>query len=117
MQAEKKIDGRWYSQALVDTGKDVFDKNCAECHGKNAQGISDWKRPLADGTYAAPPLNGSAHTWHHPLKALMRTVNMGGVPLGGTMPAFRDNLSREEKFAVIAFFQSLWSSEIYSAWL
>jgi len=116
-QTEEAVKGRWYKQTHVDTGKVLFDENCSACHGKNAQGASNWKQPLADGTYPAPPLNGSAHTWHHPVKALMRTIHFGGIPLGGTMPAFKDKLSNEEKLAAIAFFQSLWSDEIYSAWL
>ncbi|WP_425468304.1 c-type cytochrome [Pistricoccus aurantiacus] len=30
--------GRWYNQAQVDRGKEVFLENCAECHGRSAQG-------------------------------------------------------------------------------
>ncbi len=112
-----KVDGRWYTQSQVNTGKITFAQNCSNCHGQNAEGTANWKQPLADDSYPPPPLNGSAHTWHHPISALKRTLNNGGIPLGGKMPAFKDKLPEEEKDAVIAFFQSKWSDEIYAAWL
>jgi len=109
---------RWYSNADVQIGKKIFTNNCAVCHGDKAQGITkDWKKTLADGSYPAPPLNGSAHAWHHPLKILLRTTQNGGIPLGGTMPGFKDKLSQAEQLSAIAYFQSLWSDNIYQAWL
>ena len=41
----------------------------------------------------------------------------GGAPVGGWMPAFGATLSDEEIDAVLAYVQSLWSDEIYRAWL
>lgn len=115
---EKPINGRWYTPSQIENGAEIFNNNCASCHGNNAQGITpDWRKRLANGTYPAPPLNGSAHAWHHPLKSLNRTVQNGGMPLGGTMPAFKDKLNDKEIISVIAFFQSKWSNEIYEAWL
>lgn len=108
---------RWYSAEQVSQGGELFQENCAGCHGDKAQGLAhDWKKPLADGSYPPPPLNGSAHAWHHPLPLLMRTIDRGGVPLGGVMPGFRDKLNEDEKLAVIAWFQSLWPDEIYQRW-
>ncbi len=108
---------RWYSDEQLQLGKQVFAQNCASCHGINAQGTFNWKKPGADGSFPPPPLNGSAHSWHHPLKLLMRTIDQGGVPLGGKMPGFKDKLSKEEKLAAIAYFQSKWSDKIYNAWV
>ncbi len=62
-----KVGGRWHTQSKVDGGHIVFGKSGAECHGKNAQGTFNWKQILPDGSYPLPPLNGSAHTWHHSL--------------------------------------------------
>ncbi len=113
----KKVEGRWYTTAQLIRGKQVFKNNCAVCHGNKGQSlVDDWKKPLADGSYPAPPLNGTAHTWHHSMETLIRTINKGGVPLGGTMPAFNDKLSEEEKEAVLAHVMSFWSGEIYGAW-
>jgi mono/diheme cytochrome c family protein len=114
----KKINGRWYTQYQVDNGSQVYEKNCLSCHGIKAQGLTlNWKQPLEDGSYPPPPLNGRAHAWHHPLKLLKRTINKGGIPLGGKMPAFENVLNDKEKIAVIAYFQNFWNDEIYNAWL
>lgn len=97
----------------VALGKSVFDKNCKICHGKAAQGLTkDWKKPLDDGSYLPPPLNGSAHTWHHSPKLLLNTINEGGAKLGGVMPAFKDKLNEEEKLAVLDYLYSLWPKDI-----
>ena len=107
---------RWYSDAQVKQGEKVFADNCASCHGKNAEATTEWKKRDAQGNLVPPPLNGSAHTWHHPMKILRSTVRKGGVPVGGTMPAFKDKLSATEIDSAIAWFQSKWNEDIYSAW-
>ena len=109
--------GRWYSSEQVKLGKQVFAKNCSACHGLDAQGTFNWKKPLPDGSYPPPPLNGSAHAWHHPLKMLKHTVDYGGTKVGGKMPPFINQLSENDKEASIAFFQSKWSDAIYQAWV
>ncbi len=101
----------------VSQGKQVFETHCQECHGINARGIvKDWQKPGVDGKYPAPPLNGTAHTWHHDTKSLLGTINRGGIPLGGSMPAFKDTLENDEKNAVLTYIQSLWPEDIYKAW-
>ncbi len=101
----------------LSAGKQVFQENCISCHGVNARGlVKDWQKPGADGKYPAPPLNGTAHAWHHNMKTLMGTIDRGGIPLGGTMPAFKDKLDQQQKEAVVAYIQSLWPDEIYQTW-
>lgn len=101
------------TQPKVALGKKVFNKNCMVCHGKIAVGLTkDWKEPLSNGTYPAPPLNGTAHTWHHPPELLLNIINDGGAEIGGWMPAFKDQLSEEEKQAVLDYLYSLWPKEI-----
>ncbi|MCF6190471.1 MAG: cytochrome c [Cocleimonas sp.] len=113
----KKVDGRWYTPAQLIRGKKVFASNCASCHGDKGQGLTvDWKKPDAKGVFPPPPLNGSAHAWHHSKDLLMRTVNEGGVALGGAMPSFKDKLSEKEKEAVLAHVMSLWPDKIYNTW-
>lgn len=108
---------RWYTRAQVDRGAPLFRENCAVCHGEEAQGLAeDWRQPLPDGSYPPPPLNGSAHAWHHPLRLLQRTIELGGAPVGGRMPAFGGKLDHDEQLAIIAWFQDKWSDEIYAVW-
>jgi mono/diheme cytochrome c family protein len=113
----KKVEGRWYTSAQLIRGKKVFKENCAVCHGEKGQGlVVDWKKTDAAGKFPPPPLNGSAHTWHHSKDLLMRTVNEGGIALGGTMPSFKDKLTDQEKEAVLAHVMSLWPKEVYEIW-
>ena len=116
-ESEPKVAGRWYTQTQVDNGKQLFIDNCAKCHGVAAQGTPNWNKTGADGKYPPPPLNGTAHAWHHPLAGLKRSVQHGGVPLGGSMPGFADTLSDAETEAVISYYQNRWPAPIYQAWL
>ena len=108
---------RWYAKEDVLTGADLFKTHCASCHGEEAQGlIKEWMRRDEAGNYPAPPLNGTAHAWHHPLAVLDRVITDGGLPLGGTMPGFSSHLSAKERAQVIAYFQSFWDEDIYEKW-
>ncbi len=113
--AQPKVE-RWYKPAYVAAGEQLFKENCAACHGSNAQGAENWQRPDAEGHFPPPPLNGTAHAWHHPLKALYQTIMRGSPDGSGRMPAWQGKLSQGEALAIIAWFQSLWSDEIYAAW-
>lgn len=116
-QGEPKVAGRWYTQSQVELGKKVYVENCISCHNENARGTFSWKNTDAAGNYPPPPLNGTAHAWHHPLSMLKKTIEQGGIRLGGTMPGFGAKLNDEQELAVISYFQSFWTNEIYEAWL
>ena len=107
---------RWYSEAQVERGNDLFQANCAMCHKPDASGTPNWREVDAQGNYPPPPLNGTAHTWHHPLSVLRRVVRVGSVPMGGTMPGFADKLNTEQIDDILAWVQSHWSDEIYRVW-
>ena len=114
---ESAVEGRWYTHEQVGRGRDQYQQHCAVCHGRLGEGLAeDWKTPDANGNYPPPPLNGTAHTWHHPTDILLRTIENGGVPLGGVMPAFGSALNEDEAREVIAYFQSLWTDDIYARW-
>lgn len=109
---------RWYGQAQVVAGEKIYQQNCLSCHGAGGGGlVKEWRRRLADGSYPPPPLDGTAHTWHHPLSVLERTIRDGTAPLGGNMPAFGKNLTKQQRLAVIAYLQSHWTEGIYRQWL
>ncbi len=107
---------RWYNQEQVARGNVLFQTNCASCHMPDASGTPNWKEPLPDGKYPPPPLNGAAHTWHHPLSVLRRTVQRGGISLGGTMPEFASKLNDQQIDDILAWVQTHWSDEIYRVW-
>lgn len=108
---------RWYSDAQVEAGESIFNTNCAVCHGLKAVGTPEWRKTMDNGKYPAPPLNGTAHGWHHPMKALRRQINKGGKKYDGWMPAFEDSLTDAQVDEAIAYIQSQWSDKIYAAWL
>ena len=97
----------------VALGETTFKQNCISCHGKEGQGlVKDWKKTQANGKYPAPPINGTAHAWHHSPKALLTTINNGGVILGGWMPGFKGQLNEVEKQGLLDYIHSLWPSEL-----
>lgn len=101
------------SGSTVLLGENIYNKNCLSCHGPKGQGLAkDWKVKDENGNYPAPPLNGTAHTWHHSPEQLLYTINKGGVEMGGQMPAFEKRLTEEEKKALIEYMYSLWPKEI-----
>jgi mono/diheme cytochrome c family protein len=101
------------AESNIVLGEDVFNKNCVSCHGSKGVGLAkDWKVKDENGNYPAPPLNGSAHTWHHSPSDLLYTINKGGLDMGGQMPGFEARLNEEEKQALIEYIYSLWPSEI-----
>ena len=111
-------DSRNYDPQMLELGKTTFQANCAVCHGLNAEGtVKEWHKPDAQGKYPPPPLNGTAHTWHHPIGALFHTIKNGTVSIGGSMPAWEEKLSDDEIFSTIIWLTSLWPDEIYRAWM
>lgn len=108
---------RWYAFQHVSQGGKVYQENCASCHGKLGEGGPDWKKVGSDGKYPAPPLNGTGHAWHHPLKMLLHVVKNGSPGGQGNMPAWGEKLSDDEMIAAIAWFQSRWPDQIFRAWM
>jgi len=102
--------------AKVAHGARLYQMNCAECHGSSAQGAPNWRERDADGMFPPPPLNGTGHAWHHPKKMLHYVIANGSPGGQGNMPAWSDKLSDEEIEAIIAWFQSKWPDQVYTAW-
>lgn len=109
--------GRWYNLEIVAEGEQIFNAYCASCHGKKAESIQDWKTSDDNGLFPPPPLNGTAHAWHHPLVILDQVISEGGLAFGGVMPAWKGILSEDQRLKAIASFQQYWSDETYAKWL
>ena len=108
---------RWFTPEIAASGEPVYRAHCARCHGPAGEGAGDWRRRDASGRFPPPPLDGSGHTWHHPIRILLHVIENGSPGGQGNMPAWKDVLSREEILSVIAWFQSRWPDEVYAAWL
>ncbi len=108
---------RWYSADNVSRGDPIFAQFCAGCHGKVAQGSFAWRQRGADGRFPPPPLNGTAHTWHHPTREMSAQIKFGARGGNGNMPGFAQGLSDQDVKDVIAWYQDKWSDEIYASWL
>lgn len=108
---------RSQDNAQVARGKAVYDKHCMECHGANGQGQpGDWRIRNADGRFPPPPLDSSAHAWHHPTAVLLEVIREGSPEGQGNMPAWKGKLSEQQMQDVVAYIKSLWSDEVYALW-
>jgi mono/diheme cytochrome c family protein len=113
---EPTVPGRWYTESQIEAGRGLFAGHCAVCHGADGSGTADWRTAGPDGQYPPPPLNGTAHTWHHALEQIDSSIVNGGTQFGGVMPGFGAALNEAERLSIIAFVQSLWPDEIYAKW-
>jgi len=102
--------------AQIARGEAVYNAHCAECHGIRGMATPDWRKPGPDGKYPPPPLDDSAHAWHHPTSVLKRVIAKGSPAGMGNMPAWEDKLTPQQIDDVIAYIKSLWSDEIYARW-
>ena len=99
----------------INAGARLYAANCASCHGVNLEGQPNWKKPLADGKYPAPPHDDSGHTWHHNDSLLTAIIINGGLGNGdmshGNMPAFKGVLTEQQAKQILIFFKSRWTQE------
>lgn len=113
-QAPKNLAARKLGPEKIKRGEAVYRKNCASCHGPNGEATPGWRNPGPDGRYPPPPLDGSAHAWHHSTETLERMIRVGS-PDGG-MPAWDGKLTNQEIDDVIVWIKSLWPDEVYDIW-
>jgi len=102
--------------AQVALGKEVYDRNCASCHGAHLEGQPDWQQRKPDGRLPAPPHDWHGHTWRHPDRQLFGFVKNGVAPYSPPgyqtdMAGFAGILSDAEIWAVIAYIKSSWPEE------
>lgn len=99
----------------VAQGEKLYTQYCTSCHGANLQGQPNWKKPLADGKFPAPPHDDSGHTWHHPDSLLIGIILEGGNGTAGAipsnMPAFKQSLNENDAQAILEFIKSRWSEK------
>lgn len=100
----------------IQRGAAVYRANCTGCHGPSGEATPDWRKPNPDGKYPPPPLDSSAHAWHHSTEVLKKTILKGTPPEIGSMPAWEGKLTEQQVADVVVWIKSLWSDEIYDLW-
>lgn len=108
------------SPARLAMGKQLYDANCAACHGIELEGEPAWQRRRADGTLPAPPHDATGHTWHHSDDLLFDITKRGTAALAPAgyktnMPGFGDSLSDDQIRAVLDYIKSRWPEQIRAA--
>ena len=107
---------RDFDSEQIQRGSDIFHIHCAGCHGENAAGTPDWRTPNSDGRLQPPPLNGTAHAWHHSTAVLTKTILKGGPPEFSSMPAWEGILTEQQVDDIVVWIKSLWPEDIYTTW-
>ncbi len=95
------------AQAFVGaSGENVFQDNCARCHGQNAEGYVGPSLVNVFERYGASPDDPAAT--QEAVKAVKSTIENGRyIPTGAPMPAWKDVLSEDAINAVIEYLQSI----------
>lgn len=90
------------NDALLAAGKKFFATKCARCHGADAQGDG----PDADAEHKERmDLTNAKYAAENPEGVVFRKV-MGGR-FEPRMPAFEDQMSKEQVWAVVGYVQTL----------
>ncbi|KKL23336.1 hypothetical protein LCGC14_2426400 [marine sediment metagenome] len=108
------------AQTDQDTGRALYEANCAACHGADLAGQPDWRTPGPDGILPAPPHDETGHTWHHGDGMLSAYVLDGASAVLGPaasgfasgMPAFAGQLTKTEVTAILDYIKSTWPPHI-----
>ena len=102
--------------ANVAQGRQIYQQYCAACHGRQAEGAANWKKPDEKGEMPPPPHDETGHTWRHSDAMLFKMIAKGWRhPFNKTdrltMPAFEDALTEQEIQSVIEYLKTLWTDE------
>lgn len=100
---------QWVNKEVIDKGRALYEENCQDCHGEKGVG----ERPndmfaKDDFGFVAPPLDDSAHGWHHSDQGIVETI-LNGSPRNERMIAWKDTLTPEDAQNIVTYIKSLWS--------
>ncbi len=105
------------AKQVVAVGQAIYVKQCARCHGDDLQGQPNFRQRLPNGKMPAPAHDETGHTCHHADWQLFEITKTGRQPFRPPeyktdMPAYKDILTDEEIWAVLAFIKNSWPVNI-----
>lgn len=92
------------TRATLELGRSVYAANCASCHGETGAGDGPAARGLSPAPADLAWLSNMPMSRWDPY--MYWTVAEGGAPFGTAMPSFKQTLSEQETWAVIAYVQA-----------
>jgi len=95
------------ASASPEHGLTLYKKYCTSCHGPNGRGEYRWQYKER----GAPPLDASAHAWHHSDSQLVSMI-LDKPVADSRMPPWRGILSRDDAIDIVAYMKTLWGSYI-----
>jgi len=94
---------------LVAKGEALFQEYCQSCHGERGVGERPNDMYAKDEFgFVAPPLDDSAHGWHHSDQGIVETI-LNGSERNERMIAWKETLSRDDAENLVAYIKSLWN--------
>ena len=96
---------------IIGKGRKLFNTYCQACHGADAKGqqTTPGFDPKNPPSIMAPPLDDTAHGWHHSDANLASTILNGSPRQGSPMVAWKAQLSKADAESLVAYIKSLWS--------
>jgi mono/diheme cytochrome c family protein len=88
------------TSANVEQGENIYLANCASCHGRDGTG---------DGPIVTTPAPGSLVESVRDTSAAELSYRIAYGVAGTPMPAFAGALTRDERWALVAYLRSRWS--------
>jgi mono/diheme cytochrome c family protein len=96
------------SPGVIAAGRRLYAEHCAGCHGANGMGNGDMGKALSP----SPAL--LAYMITRPIAVdeyLVWSISEGGKQFASAMPAFKESLSREEIWQIIAYMRAGFPSD------
>ena len=103
--------------AVVARGEEVYNLQCAACHGAMLEGQMDWRQRDAEGYLPAPPHDETGHTWHHRDDLLFEITKYGASVVIGDkdyntrLPVYEGLIPDSDIVAVLSYIKSRWPEE------